>query len=321
MPAEFAPHDLTGYTSHSPFVVTVSSEVSVYLGFRVFDLTATGNNAWIGSGGGVDWVALDTGSGNAYLLASYQITAGGGTDNSARAVRDWTMEGSNDGSSWTVLDTRSGETGWGGETRTYTCSGVVTAYRHFRLNVTANNGDALTGMAELYLIGDLDTGLPAAIGISPSNGQQAQVLTVTVTGTDTSFDGSSAVSIDGTGITVGAVTVASGTSLDVELLIANDATISARTLTVATGSPAETATATFSVIAARGNIDYDQIRASARTGNGPQLLTYTFPPPATSSDAGTPGQISFDAAGNWYWCYDTDLWARIGPGGYSDSWS
>lgn len=70
---------------------------------------------------------------------------------------------------------------------------------------------------------------------------------------------------------------------------------------------------------ARGNIDFDQIRVSARTGNGDQLLTYTNPPPGASTSTGTPGQIAFDASGNWYWCYATNAWARIGPGGYSNS--
>ena len=68
-----------------------------------------------------------------------------------------------------------------------------------------------------------------------------------------------------------------------------------------------------------GDIGYDQIRASDRTGNGTQLLVYTNPPPGASSSAGTPGQIAFDASGNWYWCYATNAWARIGPGGYSNS--
>jgi hypothetical protein len=72
--------------------------------------------------------------------------------------------------------------------------------------------------------------------------------------------------------------------------------------------------------AQRGNIAYDQIKASDRTGNGSQLLTWTTTAPATSSATCTAGQIAFDGSGNLYWCYAANLWARIGPGGFSTSW-
>ena len=68
----------------------------------------------------------------------------------------------------------------------------------------------------------------------------------------------------------------------------------------------------------RGNIAYDQIKASDRTGNGNQLLTYS-PAPASAMSPGTPGQVAFDAAGNWYFCYGVSQWARIGPTGYGSA--
>jgi hypothetical protein len=69
---------------------------------------------------------------------------------------------------------------------------------------------------------------------------------------------------------------------------------------------------------ARGNIDFDQIRVAARTGNGLQLLTWS-PTPAIATSTGVTGQIAYDSSGNYYWCYATNHWARIGPGGYSNS--
>ncbi len=75
----------------------------------------------------------------------------------------------------------------------------------------------------------------------------------------------------------------------------------------------------FEVDAAqRGNIAYDQIRASDRTGNGNQLLTYS-PTPASATSPGTPGQVAFDAAGYWYFCYGVNQWGRIGPTGYGSA--
>jgi len=42
-------------------------------------------------------------------------------------------------------------------------------------------------------------------------------------------------------------------------------------------------------------------------------------PPAAPTGAGTPGEVAFDSAGNWYWCYALNSWARIGPGGYGSA--
>ena len=70
---------------------------------------------------------------------------------------------------------------------------------------------------------------------------------------------------------------------------------------------------------ARGNIDYDQIRVAARTGNGHQLLTWQSPCPATATSAGTAGMTAYDGSGNLYWCYAANQWARIGPAGWSNS--
>ncbi len=70
---------------------------------------------------------------------------------------------------------------------------------------------------------------------------------------------------------------------------------------------------------ARGNIDFDQIRVAARTGNGIQFLTWNNPAPSGATNTGTAGQVAWDSAGNFYWCYSVNQWARIGPGGYSNS--
>jgi hypothetical protein len=70
---------------------------------------------------------------------------------------------------------------------------------------------------------------------------------------------------------------------------------------------------------ARGNIDYDQIRVAARTGNGTQVLTWQVPAPAVNGSLGTAGMVAYDALGNFYWCYSANQWARIGPAGWSNT--
>lgn len=69
----------------------------------------------------------------------------------------------------------------------------------------------------------------------------------------------------------------------------------------------------------RGDIDFDQLLVAARTGNGSQLHTWTSPAPGGHGSVGSAGQVAYDSSGNLYWCYAANSWARIGPGGYSNS--
>ena len=65
------------------------------------------------------WLQYDMGVGNALSVAEYAVRARSDANNGT--PKDWTLEGSNDLSSWTVLDTVSNETGWSnGEMRVYT---------------------------------------------------------------------------------------------------------------------------------------------------------------------------------------------------------
>jgi hypothetical protein len=152
MPIELTPHDLSSDTSHSPFVVSSSTEWTGLESFKAFDGGVGGGSYWLGTNAGVDWLQIELGSGNARLLGSYAIQVNT-IPEATRAPKDWTMKGSNNGTDWTVLDTRTSQTGWGsGETRTFTISSPTTAYRYYRLDITANNGDAtFVQVAELYL--------------------------------------------------------------------------------------------------------------------------------------------------------------------------
>ncbi len=149
MAIELAPHDLTGNSSHSPFVVSASSHFSGLDEWKAFDGSAGSGSYWIGTGGGVDYLQIDLGV--ARLLGSYELQMNS-LGESARAPKNWTMKGSNDASSWTVIDTRTNETGWGaGERRVYTIASPSTEYRYYRLDITANNGDATyTQVAEAW---------------------------------------------------------------------------------------------------------------------------------------------------------------------------
>lgn len=79
-------------------------------------------------------------------VEAYTITSA--NDTPTRDPKDWQLLGSNDGSSWTVLDTRTNEF-FGGrfETHRYVVASPG-AYLYYRWNITANAGNSLFQCAE-----------------------------------------------------------------------------------------------------------------------------------------------------------------------------
>ena len=72
-------------------------------------------------------------------------------DAPGRDPKDWTLQGSADGLAWTDLDTRKGQVFDGRfKTNEYPVANT-TAYLYYRLNITLNNGDGLTQLAEWQL--------------------------------------------------------------------------------------------------------------------------------------------------------------------------
>jgi len=78
------------------------------------------------------------------IVVKYTITSA--NDVPGRDPRDWNLQGSNDGTNWTTLDSRAGESFAARlQTNTYTFTDT-TAYVYFRLNITNNAaGAASTG--------------------------------------------------------------------------------------------------------------------------------------------------------------------------------
>ncbi|MGA2905955.1 MAG: discoidin domain-containing protein [Candidatus Korobacteraceae bacterium] len=149
-----APHAMTSDSAPSPYVASCSSSYSDC--WHAFD-GAVGSNGqgWLGQTGGTGYLQIYLGSGNAAVLVGYGMMVE--TDDGSpvpRAPKTWTLQGSNDNSTWTTLDTETNITGWligVAGFRTFPSSGS-TAYRYFQVNITANNGDSsYTGISELFL--------------------------------------------------------------------------------------------------------------------------------------------------------------------------
>ncbi len=97
------------------------------------------------------WLRYDFGAGNAQTVKRYSVVS---ADVANRDPKTWAFLGSNDGSTWTTLDTQSNQVF---PTRNHADVyniGNTTAYRYYKIDVTANNGAGTLAIAELGLWSD-----------------------------------------------------------------------------------------------------------------------------------------------------------------------
>lgn len=147
---------MTADNAPSPLVVT-SSPAAVNSAFWAFDQDNT--SAWL-AGGTTGSLALDWGSGVTKTITQYKITCGGASGVAPNYElyhpKDWTFDGSANGSTWVTLDTQTGAAAWSyatHEVRTFSIANT-TAYRHYRINITLNQGGAsFCGLGDLTLMG------------------------------------------------------------------------------------------------------------------------------------------------------------------------
>lgn len=121
---------MSNNTTPAPFVASGSTDSTN--AYKAFDHA---DSQWIATAT-TGWLKLDFGSA---LWASdeYRVEP----QSTTRAPNTWTFEGSNDDSSWDVLDTQTGITTWvTGTPKIFTFTNAV-KYRYYRINVSANNGD------------------------------------------------------------------------------------------------------------------------------------------------------------------------------------
>jgi hypothetical protein len=113
-----------------------------------------------GNGGPTGWLRYDFGAGNAQVVKRYTVTSG--ADVPERDPKSWQFQGSNDGSTWTTLNTQSGQSfATRFQANTYDIANT-TAYRYYQVYVTANSGGGTYGiqMAELGLFTDQGRTIP-----------------------------------------------------------------------------------------------------------------------------------------------------------------
>jgi len=97
------------------------------------------------------WLQYDFGANNAQVIKRYTVTS---ADVATRDPQAWSFLGSQDGTNWTTLDSQSGQFFANRMQQNTYNIGNTTAYRYYRLNVTADNGASQVAIAELGLWSD-----------------------------------------------------------------------------------------------------------------------------------------------------------------------
>ena len=158
-------------------VVAASSEFGGgYYAYKAFDKyknkytsgTSFNVNTWL-SNAATGWLSYDF-QNNENVVTRYEITPRSNT--AIQAPKNWTFEGSNNGSTWDILDTRTNSTGWAAVngTRSFDVANT-TAYRMYRINITAINGASNVGIEEFELFGHNmgSTPVPTGFQLTPGN--------------------------------------------------------------------------------------------------------------------------------------------------------
>ncbi len=93
---------------------------------------------WSNDGGLPVWLKYDFGSGNGKVITKYRLYYESSA-NYDSSPSYWTFQGSNDGTTWTTLDTQSGQ-GWNANQWQEYTFGNNTRYQMYRINITDNKG-------------------------------------------------------------------------------------------------------------------------------------------------------------------------------------
>jgi hypothetical protein len=99
-------------------------------------------------GGVTGWLKYDLG--HTETVQRYTVISST-ESRTGRDPKDWQFQGSNDGVTWTTLDTQSGQVFANRQQMNSYTVATPGAYRYYRLNITSNNGD--TGFVALSEIG------------------------------------------------------------------------------------------------------------------------------------------------------------------------
>lgn len=137
---------MTSNTAPSGTVSSSSDFSGSYPPWQAFDGGVTGpapTGVWMCGTGTGGWIQYQFSSGiiiGRYKLQNYRSVDFG----SNRSLKDWVLKGSNDGTSFTTLDTKSAQSSWGDvEERTFDIANT-TSYTYYRwADLTSQDGSSI----------------------------------------------------------------------------------------------------------------------------------------------------------------------------------
>lgn len=199
---DIATPQMTANNAPSPYVAAASS-VSAGQPFQAFDRNYATNVFWR-SGAPAAWLSIDFGS--SIVIDGYTIY---GRDLQSENPRNWTFEGSNNNSTWTVLQTVTlGSAIPASSTYSVASIGNSTSYRYYRVNITLNGGAGATCITELELY------QPGTAALASGGSFNFNTAGVTVSATSTSASLSAgATNLITVTATTGTVTLSLGSSV------------------------------------------------------------------------------------------------------------
>jgi len=155
-------------------------------------------------------------------VSRYTLTSG--DDASERDPKDFRLQGSNDASTWTALDTQTGQSFAGrGETTSYPLSAPSEAYQYYRLDITANQSGDLIQLAGWELIGDDSAGAqPSDVAVAIGSGPKSSSTAKTGVG----FSGVQALQYSGRHLDAGAASSTNVLYEDLDIAVAADTALS-----------------------------------------------------------------------------------------------
>ncbi|MEH2120129.1 discoidin domain-containing protein, partial [Nostoc sp.] len=133
---------------NSFYVMAGSADLSSYPAYRAFDGHLTGEDGFWAANGPTPSIQIDLGS--AKSVATYSLLSRWNGEYN-QSPHQWALAGSNDGTNFTTIDTRTQEGVWGVlETRNYTLA-TPDSYRYYKWTFTAVPGQSIISVQEITL--------------------------------------------------------------------------------------------------------------------------------------------------------------------------
>ena len=141
---------MTAASTPSPYVVSASSAFSTWFSWIAFcgGTQAGANQDWLASTGSGEWIKIDLGSGNTYPPLTKYSVANAHTGSAYNAT-GWTLAGSNDDSTYTTIDTQTGQSFSSSSALLFSISPSM-SYRYYKLTMSGSGSFVGTSDVGLY---------------------------------------------------------------------------------------------------------------------------------------------------------------------------